>query len=61
MEPIYEKIIYDLLFAYVNKDEDCPHAFEIEALKSVLQVKHEVTKQIALTQLRKIEETNDET
>jgi hypothetical protein len=27
-----QDILNDMVFAYVNKDEDCPHTFEIEAL-----------------------------
>jgi hypothetical protein len=30
------KIIADLMFAYVNKDEDIPHSFEIEAFEEGL-------------------------
>lgn len=28
-----KKAISDMLFAYQNKDADCPHQFEIEAIK----------------------------
>lgn len=27
-----EKVARDLRFAYINKDEDCPHKFETDAL-----------------------------
>lgn len=29
----FEKALYDMVFAYFNKDDDFPHSFEIEALK----------------------------
>lgn len=28
------QIIYDLAFAYINKDEDFPHDFEVKALEN---------------------------
>lgn len=31
------KIIADLLFAYINKDEDFPHDFEIDAFEEALR------------------------
>jgi hypothetical protein len=35
---LYEKVIFDLVFAYVNKDEDLPHDFEYNALVNALAV-----------------------
>lgn len=29
----FEKALYDMVFAYFNKDDDFPHNFEIAALK----------------------------
>ena len=34
----YKECIYDLVFAYVNKDEDFPHGFEIETLKDAIKL-----------------------
>lgn len=31
-------LIADLLFAFINKDEDCPHDFEIKAFEDALAV-----------------------
>jgi hypothetical protein len=30
------QIIADLLFAYINKDEDNPHAFEVETVEKAV-------------------------
>lgn len=30
------KIIADLMFAFINQDEDCPHSFEIDAFEEAL-------------------------
>jgi len=41
----YDEIIYDLVFAYENKDEGCPHEFERDALinaYNILTQKHHV-------------------
>jgi len=34
----YEECIYDLVFAYVNKDEDMPHKFESQALIDAIKL-----------------------
>lgn len=42
---IYEKIIYDLIYAYSNKDGEFPHQFEHEAILNackVLTQKHHI-------------------
>lgn len=31
-----DNILADLLFAYVNKDEDLPHDFELDAVKKTV-------------------------
>jgi len=31
-------IIYDMVFAYANKDDDMPHGFEIEAVMNACAV-----------------------
>lgn len=38
MEEKTTNLLADLLFAYVNKDEDLPHQFEIDAVEQA--VKH---------------------
>lgn len=38
----FEKALYDMVFAYFNKDDDFPHSFEIEALKEAEQANQEV-------------------
>ena len=34
----YEECIYDLVFAYVNKDEEMPHKFESQALIDAIKL-----------------------
>jgi len=36
-----KKALSDMLFAYQNKDGDCPHQFEIEAICEAKQLTHE--------------------
>jgi hypothetical protein len=36
MDKKAQELIADLMFAYINKDEDLPHAFEIEAMEECL-------------------------
>lgn len=33
----YCEVLADLLFAYVNKDDDFPHDFEVDAVKNAVQ------------------------
>lgn len=35
---VYSRVIADLMFAYINKDEDIPHQFELEAFREGLAV-----------------------
>ena len=37
----YKECIYDLVFAYVNKDDDFPHGFEIKTLKYAIKLSEE--------------------
>lgn len=36
--PILINMIADLVFAYKNKDEDCPHDFEIKAVNNAIEL-----------------------
>ena len=33
-----EKALFDMVFAYCNKDEECPHDFEVYALKNAKEL-----------------------
>lgn len=32
----HDELLADLLFAYVNKDDESPHTFELEAVKNAV-------------------------
>lgn len=38
MDKSIEDVINDLVFAYVNKDDDLPHVFELDALKQAREL-----------------------
>lgn len=47
-----EKALEEMVFAYINKDEDCPHSFEIDALKIASKVGNDNTRKFSTNALK---------